>query len=168
MRVRINFSGSRIPPRTASVALLILGIASVGGALWQYRDAYRCWQFAESALTAVRAQQRPAPAALPLQAIAAANHVIHGLNLPWQPLLTALENHLSGDVALLAIEPEAESRRLRILAEAKSAEQMFDFVAALRGDSSFVSSSLLRHEINDGDRNRPYRFTMVLEWAASL
>lgn len=53
---------------------------------------------------------------------------------------------------------------VRIEGEAKTAEDMIDFVEQLGRDPFFQKTSLLRHQINENDRNRPYRFTMEAAW----
>jgi hypothetical protein len=41
---------------------------------------------------------------------------------------------------------------------------MVDFVDTLENEDIFMSVSLIRHEINEPDPNKPYRFTVEAQW----
>jgi hypothetical protein len=45
---------------------------------------------------------------------------------------------------------------------------MIDFTEALANDKRFLSARLVRHDINDSDRNRPYRFQLEAQWSDNL
>lgn len=169
MRLRIDFSGKRrLPPRASSVLLLLIGISVAATATWEYVEAHVDQRTVTQALAGARLQARGRSFALPPRQIDAVNRSVRQLNLPWQPLLAAIEERLSEHVTLLSLEPDASARLLRLQAEAKSADDMVDFVEALNGDERFVSARLTRHEINDSDRNRPYRFFLEAEWSGDL
>lgn len=168
MRLRIEFSGRRLPPRASSALLFLIGISVAAAAAWDYAEAYGEQRTAAQALAGARLQARGPSFTLPPRQIDALNRSVRQLNLPWQPLLAAIEERLSEHVTLLSLEPDASARLLRLQAEAKSANDMVDFVEALNSDERFVSAKLTRHEINDSDRNRPYRFFLEAEWSGDL
>jgi Tfp pilus assembly protein PilN len=67
-------------------------------------------------------------------------------------------------VALLALEPDAKRRVLRITAEARSSDDMLAYVERLQDEDWFSGVALTRHEINEQDPNRPIRFQLDAEW----
>ena len=106
---------------------------------------------------------RPAPIA-PAQA-AAVNAAILQLNLPWRDLQDALASATPPDVALLALEPDARKRVLKITAETTSSDAMVAYVAQLKQQELFGTRvQLLRHEINALDPNKPLRFQLEARW----
>ncbi|WP_308622161.1 PilN domain-containing protein [Massilia sp. Se16.2.3] len=68
------------------------------------------------------------------------------------------------NVALLALEPDAKKRVLRITAEARSSDDMLAYVAALGREEWFGAVTLARHEVQEQDPNRPVRFQVDAEW----
>ena len=168
MRLNINFSGRRnVLPPGAIVFLLVamLSCAAVAFEFFQVRDEYR----GETATLSRSRRAAPPPAtALSAREIESINKAIRQLNMPWAAIFSSLEKILGENVGLLALEPEAAGRTLRIDAEAKSSDDMIDFVRALRSEAAFVSARLVRHEINENDKNRPYRFSLEAQWAAGL
>lgn len=168
MRLRIDFAGRRHRPRVSSIVLFGIGIATLAATAMEYVAADTEQEVAAQALAGARLRARAESASVSGQQVEALNRVVRQLNLPWQPLLAAIEAHLSERVALLSVEPDAATRLLRLQGEAKSADDMVDFVEALHRDERFVSAALIRHEINESDRNRPYRFILEAQWSAEL
>ncbi|MEF2267204.1 hypothetical protein V3C40_10445 [Janthinobacterium sp. LS2A] len=100
----------------------------------------------------------------PAQA-AAVNAAILQLNLPWRDLQDALASATPPAVALLALEPDARKRVLKITAETTSSDAMVAYVAQLKRQELFGTRvQLLRHEINALDPNRPLRFQLEARW----
>jgi Tfp pilus assembly protein PilN len=124
----------------------------------------------------LRAQQRvaasmqgPAPVAqtpiAPAQA-AAVNAAILQLNLPWRDLQDALASATPPEIALLALEPDARKRVLKITAETKDSDAMIAYIAQLKQQELFGTRvQLLRHEINELDPNKPLRFQVEASWS---
>lgn len=93
----------------------------------------------------------------------AINRAIRQLNLPWERLFAEVEKRLDNQLALLALEPDAANRVLRIYAETGSTTEMLAFVRALE-ESDFLSDVfLVRHEINEADY-QPLRFVVEARW----
>ncbi len=117
---------------------------------------------------AVRAAA-PAPVAAvtiaPAQA-AAVNAAVRQLNLPWRELQDAVAAATPPTVALLALEPDARKYVLKLSAEAKTSEQMIEYIQDLKEQEFFTGVVLTRHEINDQDANKPIRFQLEAQWAA--
>jgi Tfp pilus assembly protein PilN len=96
----------------------------------------------------------------------AVNAAVLQLNLPWRALHDAVQSATPAAIALLALEPDAKRRSLRITAEAKSSDDMIAYVVRLRGQDGFGAVALVRHEINEQDPNRPIRFQVDAAWSA--
>jgi Tfp pilus assembly protein PilN len=67
-------------------------------------------------------------------------------------------------VALLALEPDARRRSLRITAEARNSDDMLAYVAKMQEQGWFASVALVRHEIAEQEPNRPLRFQLSAQW----
>lgn len=94
----------------------------------------------------------------------AVNSTIAQLNLPWRDVLDAIEAATPGNIALLAIDPDAKKHLLKGTAEAKTSDGMIAYVEQLKQQSFFVSVVLTRHETNEQDPNRPLRFQFEAQW----
>jgi len=150
-----------------------LGVALIATAVWAGSDALQRQQASEARW--LRAQQRvaqaaqgPAPVAqvpiAPAQA-AAVNAAILQLNLPWRDLQDALASATPPAIALLALEPDARKRVLKITAETTGSDAMVAYIAQLKQQELFGSRvQLLRHEINALDPNKPLRFQLEARW----
>ncbi|MBY0572790.1 MAG: PilN domain-containing protein [Undibacterium sp.] len=92
------------------------------------------------------------------------NQVIGQLNLPWSDLLDALEDVRVKEVALLDIQPQPQSHTIRIVAEAKTSDDMFAYVEKLSRLSFFQSATLSKHEVSEQDPNKPIRFQLDAQW----
>lgn len=164
MRINIDFVRRSRRLSFKEACLLLGSLFATGVSIWHQALTAEAIAEAEKGLTNQRQLLKEKRVALSDEQRASVNQVIRQLNLPWPELLTAIEVHSSGQVALLSLEPDAAHRVLRVTAEAKSPEEMLEFVTRLGSDPLFVSAILQRHEINEGDRNRPYRFVVEATW----
>jgi len=180
-KVRIDFA----PPslrrtlfHTPRLAWLLLGAGlclSIPAAY--HANAYlleeRAFE-AELAAHSARIAQVRAPSALQLAAArapvaseaqaTAINAAILQLNLPWGGLHDAIRAATPASVALLAVEPDAKRRVLRITAEARNSDDMLAYVERVADQEWFAGVALTRHEINEQDPNRPIRFQFDAQW----
>jgi hypothetical protein len=88
------------------------------------------------------------------------------LNLPWRALQDAIGAATPPTIAMLALEPDARKRSMKITAEAKSSDAMIAYVEELKKQELFSDVALTRHEINELDPARPIRFQIEAEWTA--
>jgi Tfp pilus assembly protein PilN len=89
---------------------------------------------------------------------------VQQLNLPWRDLAAALADATPASIALLALEPDAKRRTLRISAEAKNSDDMLAYITRLQAEEWFTSVVLMRHEVMQEDPNRPLRFQVSVQW----
>lgn len=178
-RTRIDFAPPslrrtlyRAPPRLAYLvpAVLALCVPAVFMSL-QYAERQQELADLQAALAARSAPPLVAPLVssapnvvlTPAQANAV-NAAVLQLNLPWRDLAAALGEATPASIALLALEPDARRRTLRISAEAKDSDAMLAYVARLQAEEWFSSVVLMRHEVMEQDPNRPLRFQVSVGW----
>ncbi|MFC0169609.1 hypothetical protein ACFFKC_16105 [Pseudoduganella danionis] len=94
------------------------------------------------------------------------NGAIQQLNLPWRELQDAVLAATPHQIALLALEPDPRKQVLRLMAEARTSDDMVAYVAQLKQQELFSSVTLTRHEMNEQDANRPLRFQVEAIWLA--
>ena len=150
------------------VALAVTAAYSGSAALQRQQASEAHWRLVQQRVLAatqgpVSAPQTPIA---PAQA-AAVNAAILQLNLPWRDLQEALASATPPAIALLALEPDARKRVLKITAETTSSDAMVAYIAQLKRQELFGTRvQLLRHEINALDPNKPLRFQLEARWGA--
>lgn len=152
-----------------TMAALLMAALACTAAGWEYLSASTSYKNSEEALSVARHKDNrdTSMPELSESRVAAINSAIQQLNLPWPELFSMFERNQSKTVVLLALEPDVTTKTLKIQAEAKTPEDMVDFVDTLEGENIFTSVSLIRHEINEPDPNKPYRFTVEAQWTES-
>jgi len=113
----------------------------------------------------VVAASSPKVALAPAEANAI-NAAVLQLNLPWRDLGAALDAATPPSIALLALEPDAKRRTVRISAEARTSDEMLAYITRLEAEEWFSSVVLVRHEVMEQDPNRPLRFQVSVQWGA--
>jgi len=164
MQIDIAFLSRNRYPGHLDFIVFLAALAIFAHAGWFAWERYLAIQNLQNTLSVFRPPTGKRTQSISAKRVGEINMAIMQLNLPWAEFLSAIERNLSGNVVLLGIDPNAEKRMVHIEGEAKTAEDMIDFVDQLGQDPFFQTASLLRHQINDGDRNRPYRFTMEASW----
>ena len=164
--IDLNFGSGR-PPHPLAWLLLSLGLTAAVGAGLVLHSA-----IVERDMTSgipnsagrpdLAAHPPPAPA-FPRSARKAVAAVRRELQIPWAPLLAALEATPSHDVALIGIAPAATHRSVRITAEARNADAMLDYLAALRS-GTFPHVVLTAHQVESHEAGTPIRFVARAEW----
>ena len=151
----------------AFALLLCLGAAAAGASLMERQRSHERQLAALQARAAVPVAAPVADAApISEPQATAVNGAVMQLNLPWRALQDAVAAATPAGVALLALEPDAKKRTLRISAEARTSDEMIDYVARLKREELFSDVALTHHEINDQDPNRPIRFELDAAWSA--
>lgn len=159
-------------PSWPGMLLLAIGIAIAAAEWSDYREASATAANAEQRLRKV---QRPATPAVHKKISREMNAQLQDeyrqarqvgefLLLPWPELFAALETAAMPDIALLAIEPDARKREVRITAEARDSRALFAYVKRLEGVKQLHGVYLLRHELRDDDKQHPVRFTVAALW----
>lgn len=106
--------------------------------------------------------------------IVAVNAAIRQMNLPVAALLEAMPPPEDIRVALLGVDLAGQSQSaaaasnrastLRITAEARTGEEMANYVAFLADRRPFTAAYLVRHEVMETQAEKPYRFMVEAVW----
>ena len=147
-------------------ALLLAGLASVGGVLVGHRQV-TVQTRAETATRALIEAGKPAntrsispadDAALTL-----ARQTVTKTRQPWNELFLALEAADSKDVALLAFTPDTNRGEIRLQAEARNLAAMLAYHRRLES-SGLRQVALVEHERSTETPEAPVRFKIVGVW----
>jgi len=98
--------------------------------------------------------------------IGSANAVIRKMTIPWEDLFGELESSAGDGIALLAVQPDASSRVVRISGEARNFSAMVEYARRLEGSAVLENVLLLAHEVKVQDQQRPVTFSMSANWSA--
>jgi Tfp pilus assembly protein PilN len=86
--------------------------------------------------------------------------VVRSLTLPWAPLIGTIEQAATREVVILQLQPDADTRVLRLSAETRRREAMFDFLRRL-GDARGLSDvHLVSHQVQRDDPQQPVHFSV--------
>lgn len=170
MHIDADFQSSRKRLYSAAVGLTLVAALACAAAIWEYSSTAAAYNQAQEVLSLAqrKAKQETAQPGFSETRVAAINRAIQRLNLPWSELFSMFERNQSKAVVLLALEPDVASGILKIQAEAKTPEDMVDFVEMLEDEDIFTSVSLIRHEIFEPDPNKPYRFAVEAQWSEGI
>ena len=170
----IDFGTAKRGLTPLSAVLLVIGVLLLLITSWELWSVEEELIPLREQLLRIKQQTPGRPAAstaahLSPKEIEAINHAIRQLNLPWELLLSVFEGEKYRVAALLALTPNTQAsnsglQALRIQAEAKSADDMEEFVKALQEERIFSNVVITHHEINDQDPNKPIRFTVDANW----
>jgi Tfp pilus assembly protein PilN len=152
--------------------LMLLGLLSVSGAgmrLWtlQHKIAVVHQSLASAQQRMEQRAGKPRPAAtmsITPDLANAVNSAVRQLNTPWSDLFDAMEGAASLKVALLEIRPDTSGHRVFGVAEARSSEEMISYIERLKAQPLFSAAVITNHQINDQNRNKPWRFDFTVTW----
>ncbi|HQR72299.1 MAG TPA: hypothetical protein PLE54_16960, partial [Burkholderiaceae bacterium] len=116
-------------------------------------------------------QRRPARTRAPrpgitdaaAQRIAAA--VARDLQAPWPELMRSMEASRSSDISLLQLEPVVARDTVRITADARHAEAMFEYLEQLRVQG-LSEVTLMTHQLQTQEPGTPIRFQAQARWTS--
>ena len=155
------------------------GIAILGLGALAFYFALTAWLDQRDQLQGVREDLRTGDARLarmrgqvaertgstvPPAQLQAVNEAVRRLNVPWNRLFATVESLRGPDTALLAIEPNARSGRLNLLAEAKNAEAMFALYERSLQHKQLRAATLKKLEPNDKEAIPVLRFSLEAGW----
>jgi hypothetical protein len=171
--LNLRFPDGGQEAKSAGYALLLLGIVTLSYVLYQLNTAVDDVAYWDLRMVTMerQTQRKTTPLASPVQGgrevkqeFRRANAVMSEIDLPWGALFDSVEYAASHDVALLAVQPDAASRTMRIGGEAKSMSALLDFVSALEREPVFKDAYLLKYEIKKDDPHQPIIFSLMASW----
>jgi len=170
--LRLDYQRSMNPFPVAGMLLLLLALGALSlTGLHYYRLSVQMsdWQASLNKLEHAmhrQMQDKPKPRAAPelMQEIGHANEILRQLSLPWEKLFQAVEASVSQDVTLLEMEPDTGKQIVRISCEAKNITAMLNYIRALEKQPELAGIYLQSHQIQEHDREKPVRFSLVAAW----
>jgi Tfp pilus assembly protein PilN len=142
------------------VLALSIAVAAWLGA--RYRDA----QFevvrlhAQSGLIAPERPARAIPREKLEEEARQAEAVVRQLTLPWPALIGTIEQAATREVAILQLQPDADTRVLRLTAETRHREAMFHFLRRLGAAPGLAEVHLVSHQVQREDPLHPVQFSI--------
>ncbi|MEM5297753.1 PilN domain-containing protein [Burkholderia sp. JPY481] len=173
-RLHIDFGRRRL--QGAPAGMVLLCVASLlllvsGERLWHaydesdrvqaQQDAQRHRLFAES--HSAKTPPTPATRLAENQSLA----VLRELTVPWQDLLSIVEDYPDHDVALIGIDQSPAQSQIRITAEAKNFDAMIAYLRYLQGSVLLREAVLNDHVIETNVPGTPVRFQITAVWRKS-
>ncbi len=162
-RLHLDYIATARQVAWLGVLLLAISLAVAGELLLRYRDAQLELTRLQTTAGLVGLPQRPAPGASRErldEEVRNAEAVVRQLALPWGTLVQAIEQAATRDVALLQMQPDADSRLLKLTAEARHREAMFDYVRRLGAAKGLTGVHVVSHQVQHDDPLRPVQFSV--------
>lgn len=168
---RIDFAPRRsvLPLLRRVLALLALAACAASLERWfDYTAQADAWAREQDAAEAVvPADAAPADGEDTAAALRQLGAARTALDAPWTPLLRGLEAVPLGDVALLNLSADAAAGTLNIEAEARDAQAMQGYLAALGNSAGLRRVHLIALQ-NGATPGKPgLRFTVQADWPAA-
>jgi len=167
--MRLDFAPQGMRRNAAGIVLLSAGVLSFVAILLGYQQTRAEAAGLELRAAALESSEGDSEASDHASAdvIANARDVIAELSTPWPQLLEELDaagNDGKQSVALLAIEPDVEHRKVRILAESRTLPAALAYTERLQRGSVLRFPLLVSHEVQTKDQYQPVRFEVAAEW----
>jgi len=162
-RAELDYVAAPRRPVWIGVLVLAVSTAFAGELFVRYRDARLELARLETAQSLVGPERRAARG-VPKERLDAqvknAEAVVRELTLPWAALIQTLERAATRDVAVLQLQPDAQHRLLRLTAEARHREAMFEYLRRLGAAQDLADVHLVSHQVQLDDPRRPVQFAV--------
>jgi hypothetical protein len=146
--------------------LALLGSAAEFGLVWQDYRAQKLLLAAARERVALTSEAPRRSASTGTAGLQLASNVARDLTAPWAELLRSIEAIQNKDVGLQIIEPVAARQSLRITADARNFEAMFDYLQQLRG-RALQDVVLVSHQVQVAQPGAPIRFLVQAKWGGA-
>lgn len=163
-------------PGSIGAASLILAIVGLSATAWvadAYVDGSRQLNAWDARLREINEMSRRTPGAMAesprdsrelQQEARVANSVLRQIAVPWDTLFREIETNTDESVALLSVQPDVQSRTVRIAGEAKNLQAMLGYIRRLGATRALSNVYLMGHEVKTRDAQRPVSFSLVAAW----
>ena len=162
-RVELDYVAPVRRPAWPGLLLLAVALAVSALVLERYRDVRQELARYEAQVGLVLPGARTTRA-LPKERLdeqaKSAEAVVRQLTLPWGSLIGAIEQAATRDVAILQLQPDAEQRVLRLTAEARNRDAMFEYLKRLGGARELSNVVLVSHQVQRDDPQQPIQFSV--------
>jgi hypothetical protein len=162
-RVELDYLAPLRAPTWPGVVLLVISLAVAGGLVKRYADTQEALASLEATGKLVSPERRPlAPVSRErLEAeVKSAESVVRQLALPWASMIQSIEQSATRDVAILQLQPDAETRSVKLTAEARTREAMFDYLRRLEASRGLAQVHVVSHQVQRDDPRHPVQFSV--------
>lgn len=170
-RLDIDFCAARWRPPLAGIVLLLVSGILLGSGVWELWRAGESNEIARTDLEAVMRRASPAKHTIAVASTPAAKlaekqsqAILRELTVPWQDLLSIVENYPEHDVALIGIDQNPAQGQIRIVAEAKDADAMIAYLKYLQSSALLREAVLNAHLVETNVPGTPIRFQVAAVW----
>ena len=169
-RLELDFSGSRTRGGPVGLVAAVIGALCLIAVLVQQHSLTAQRAGLELRRAALSGAQHRGQSAESVAGLSAQNaeKTVRELGTPWSQLLAELETATgdnTGNVAVLAIEPDHAKHRVRVTAEARTLELALAYVQRLRKTAVLHYPMLDNHELRADDKDHPVRFQISADWS---
>lgn len=163
----LDFKGQRRRGGIVGAVVLTCGALGAAFAAMQFHESRQTLSGLELRLDAIESRRNTGMGPVAAGVVEEAEPLVGELGAPWSVLLQELEtaSHDSGGaVAVLAVEPDREKGRIRIVAEARDLPTALAYIERLQKSNALRYPMLDSHEVRTEDRDQPVRFQLSAEW----
>jgi len=162
-RVELDYVAPPYRPVWPGMLLLAIALAVSAVVAGRYRDVRedlaRLQAQAGLVLPGAR-QARAVPKERLDEQAKSAEAVVRQLTLPWASLVGAIEQAATRDVAILQLQPDAEKGLLRLTAEARNRDAMFEYLKRLGAARELTNVVLVSHQVQKDEPQQPIQFSV--------
>lgn len=164
-RVDLNLSGKNKNKSVLSISIMLLAVISLLVVFADYFDTRsKLAAMDENVINSSQVNEKPRDN-VPSEEAEAVQNSVNQLSIPWGVLFSAMEASFSDQVNLISIEPDADKRLVKIVAEAPDAYVMLDYLRALSVQPQISNIHLLNQQIDENNKEQVVRFTLEGYWA---
>jgi hypothetical protein len=163
----LDFKGQRRRGGIVGAIVLMCGALGAAFAAMQFHESRQTLSGLELRLDAIESRRNAGMGPVAAGVVEEAEPLVGEVGAPWSVLLQELEtaSHDSGGaVAVLAVEPDREKGRIRIVAEARDLPTALAYIERLQKSNALRYPMLDSHEVRTEDRDQPVRFQLSAEW----
>lgn len=165
-RVALDLSGRSKNLSFLGISLTVLGLLLVAVMLGSYIDSARKLAMLNGSISNQPEIQGSKPSSnLSSEEINTIQKSLNQLSIPWGRLFSAMEVSSSDKVVLISLEPNAEKRSVRIIAEASDVYEMIDYIRVLSKQPQMYKVFLLNQKAGENQQDPAVRFTLEGYWA---
>jgi Tfp pilus assembly protein PilN len=170
----INFVRRPVAIGTVGLVLTIVGLCATAWVADAYVDGSRQLDAWDAKLREIKDMSRRTPGAMAesprdsrelQQEARVANSVLRQIAVPWDTLFREIETNTDESIALLSVQPDLQSRTVRIAGEAKNLPALLGYIRRLDATRALSNVYLTGHEVKTRDAQRPVSFSLVAAWA---
>jgi hypothetical protein len=162
-RLDLDYIAPPHRPLLPGLAVLAVALIAAGVLVERYRDVKLELQRIEARQGLLGSDRRPARALTGErleEEAKSAEAVLRQLVLPWGAIIRTVEEASMPEISILQMQPDAQQRLLRIGAEARSDEAMFEYARRLAAAEAVADAHVMSHQVQMEDPQRPIQFTV--------